>query len=52
MFRGLTARRLSSVLIAQPKDTVRQLKYSHFTGIEYLFTLHGINKKISSFKRT
>ena len=26
--------------------------YSHFTGIEYLFTLHGINEKISRFKRT
>ena len=27
-------------------------RYRIFAGIEYLFTSHGINKKISSFKRT
>ena len=27
-------------------------RYRIFAGIEYLFTLHGINEKISRFKRT
>ena len=57
----LTTCNKNTIALNAERTTLNTKKYVHvqsfyryriFAGIEYLFTLHGINEKISRFKRT